>query len=147
MLMSNQQLFSDSQALTTTAASTNVIDLGATGTVLDAPAALVRDIGKGKPIPIFVRLEVDAGGTSPTLDVAVQIDTVENFASATTVATATQVAGGSAGDEVYLDVYLPEGTDERYLRLNYTLGGTTPTYTVSAGVVMHKSSNATVPGA
>ena len=147
MLMSNQQLFSDSQALTTTAASTNVIDLGATGTVLDAPAALVRDIGKGKPIPIFVRLDVDSGGTSPTLDVAVQIDTVENFASATTVATATQVAGGSAGDEVYLDVYLPEGTDERYLRLNYTLGGTSPTYTVSAGVVMHKSSNPTVPGA
>lgn len=147
MLMSNQQLFSDSQALTTTAASTNVIDLGATGTVLDAPAALVRDIGKGKPIPIFVRLDVDSGGTNPTLTVAVQIDTVENFASATTVVTSETLTGGSAGDEVYVEVYLPEGVNERYLRLNYTLAGTSPTYTVTAGVVMAKSSNTTVPGA
>ena len=147
MLMSEQQLFSDSQALTQTAVSTNIIDLGATGTVTGGAAALVRDIGPGKPIPIFVRLDVDSGGTSPTLDVAVQVDTVENFASPTTVDTAAQVAGGSAGDEVYLNVYLPEGVNQRYLRLNYTLAGTSPTYTVSAGVVVHKSSNTTVPGA
>lgn len=147
MLLSAEQTFSDAQALTTTAASTNIIDLGATGTVLKAPAALVRDIGKGKPIPIIVRLDVDSGGTSPTLDVAVQIDTTSAFSSATTVASSEQLAGGSAGDEVYLDVYLPEGVNERYLRLNYTLGGTTPTYTVTAAVVMSKNSNPTVPGA
>jgi len=146
MLISAQQLFSDAQAITTTAASTNVIDLGATGTVLGAPAALVRDIGKGKPIPIVVRLDVAAGGTSPTLDVAVQVDTVENFASPTTVATAAQVAGGTAGQEVYLDVYLPEGTNQRYMRLNYTTGGTSPTHTITAAIVAGKQSNV-VPGA
>jgi hypothetical protein len=43
--MSEQQLFSDSQALTQTAVSTNIIDLGATGTVTGGAAALVRDIG------------------------------------------------------------------------------------------------------
>ena len=145
MLFSQQQLFSDEQALTATAASTNIIDLGATGTVLGAPAALTRDIGKGNPIPIVVRLGADAGGTSPTLDVAVQVDTVENFASPTTVATATQKSGGTDGDEIYLDVYLPEGTNQRYLRLNYTLGGTSPTYTVTAGIVAAKQSS-TVPG-
>lgn len=146
MMLSAEQLFSDSQALTTTAASTNIIDLGATGTVIGAPAALVRDIGKGNPIPIIVNFDVAAGGTSPTLDIAVQVDTVENFASPTTVATATQVAGGAAGDSVYLDVYLPEGTNQRYLRINYTLGGTSPTYTVTAGIVAGKQSNV-VPGA
>jgi hypothetical protein len=146
MLLSAEQLFSDSQALTATGASTNIIDLGATGTVLNAPAALVRDIGKGNPIPIIVNLDVAAGGTTPTLDIAVQIDTTDAFSSATTVATAEQVAGGAAGDSVYLDVYLPEGTNERYLRLNYTLGGTTPTYTLTAGIVAGKQSN-TVPGA
>lgn len=147
MLMSEQQLFSDAQAVTTTAASTNLIDLGATGTPLGAPAALVRDIGKGKPIPIFVRLLAAAGGTSPTLDVTVQIDDNVGFASPTTVAAAAQVAGGAAGEEVYLDVYLPEGVNQRYLRLMYTAGGTTPTHSITAGVVMAKGSNPTVPGA
>ena len=147
MLLSAEQNFSDAQALTGTAASTNVIDLGATGTVRNAPAALVRDIGKGKPVAIIVKLDVAAGGTNPTLDVDVEIDTVENFASATVVASSLQKAGGAAGDEVWLDVYLPEGTKERYLRLNYTLGGTAPTYTVTADIVAARSSNYTVPGA
>lgn len=147
MLLSAEQLFSDGQALTATGASTNIIDLGATGTVLGAPAALVRDIAKGKPIAIVVKLDVAAGGTNPTLDVAVQVDDNTGFSSATTVGTSEQKAGGAAGDEVWLDVYLPEGTNEQYLRLNYTLGGTTPTYTLTAGVVAARTSNYTVPGA
>lgn len=146
MLLSAEQLFSDSQALTGTAVSTNVIDLGATGTVIGAPAALVRDIGKGNPIPIIVSLDVAAGGTSPTITVEVQIDDNEAFASATQVAASETKSGGAAGDSIYLDVYLPEGTNERYLRLNYTLAGTAPTYTVTAGVVLGKQSNV-VPGA
>lgn len=146
MLISSQQQFSDAQAITTTAASENIIDLGATGTVLGAPAALVRDIGKGKPIPIVVRLDVAAGGTTPTLAVTVEVDTVENFASPTVVATAATVTSGTAGQEIYLDVYLPEGTNQRYLRLNYTTGGTTPTHTITAAVVLGKQSNV-VPGA
>lgn len=148
MLTSAQATFSDDQSLSGSGAtaSTNIIDLGATGTVLGAPTALVRDIGKGNPIPIVVRLTADSGGTSPTLDVDVEVDDNDSFSSPTTVGSAEQVSGGSAGDEVYFDVYLPEGTDERYLRLNYTLGGTSPTYTVWAGVVAAKQSN-TVPGA
>jgi hypothetical protein len=147
MLMSNQQLFSDSQALTATAASTNIIDLTATGTVLGAPTALVRDIGKGNPIPLSVRHMVASGGTSPTLVVAVQVDTVAAFSSPTTVLTSETFAGAAAGDEAYIEVYLPETVSQRFLRLNYTLGGTSPTFTVTAGIVMAKSSNVTVPGA
>lgn len=146
MLLSKEQNFSEAQALTATAASTNIIDLGSTGTVLKAPAALVRDIGKGKRIDILVQLDVDSGGTSPTLDVALQVDTVENFASPTTVASAQQVAGGSAGDRVSL-YWVPEGSNQRYLRLNYTLGGTSPTYTVTAGIVAADQTNDTVAGA
>lgn len=146
MLTSAEQTFSDGQNLTSSGASTNIIDLGATGTVLRAPAALVRDIGKGNPIPIVVRLTADASGTSPTLDVDVEVDDNDSFSSATVVGSSEQKAGGSAGDEIYLDVYLPEGTNERYLRLNYTLGGTSPDYTIWAGVVHGKQSNV-VPGA
>lgn len=146
MLMSAQQTFSDSQAVTTTAASENIIDLGATGTVLNAPAALVRDIGKGNPIAIIVRLDVAAGGTSPTLVVTVETDDNSGFASATVRATSATIAGGAAGEEIWLNVYLPEETNERYLRLNYTTGGTSPTHTITAGVVLGKQSNV-VPGA
>ncbi len=140
MILSAEQTFSESQNLTSSGASTNVIDLGSTGTVLGGPAALVRDIGKGRPIHIVVSLAADASGTSPTLDVALQMDTVSNFASATTVATATQVAGGSQGDRVSLYV-LPEGITERYIRLNYTLGGTSPDYTVDAYIAVADQTN------
>ena len=146
MIFSAQQIFSDGQALTATAASTNIIDLGATGTVYGAPAALTKDIGKGNPIEISITLDVDSGGTSPTLDVDVQVDTVENFASPTTVASSVQLAGGSAGDVIKLR-FIPEDTNQRYLRLNYTLGGTSPTYTVTSGVVLGRQTNTTVPGA
>lgn len=147
MLFSAQQMFSEAQVTSgASEVSDNVIDLGATGTVHGAPAALVRDIGKGNPIPIVVRLMAAAGGTSPTLIVTVERDTVENFASAEVVATSVTHTAGAAGDEIYLDVYLPEGANQQYLRLNYTTGGTTPVYTITAGVVLGKQSNV-VPGA
>ena len=146
MLMSAEQTFSNAQALTATAASTNIIDLGAPGTPLGAPAALVRDIAKGEPVPIIVQLDVAAGGTSPTLIVAVQVDTVSNFASPTTVDTSETKSGGAAGDRIVLNAYLPEGTNQRYLRLNYTLGGTSPTYTVTSAIVAADQSSV-VPGA
>lgn len=145
MLMSKQQNFSESQALTGTAASTNTIDLGATYTVLGAPAPLVRDIGKGNRIDVLVSLDVDSGGTSPTIDVTLEVDDNDAFSSAKTVAVAPQVAGGSEGDRIAL-YWIPEGTDERYMRVNYTLGGTSPTYTVTAGIVASDQTNV-VPGA
>lgn len=132
MILSEQQLFSDGQVATATAASTNIIDLGATGTVLKGSTALTRDIGKGRPIPIVVEVTA-ASGTSPTLDVAVQMDTVENFASPTAVGPApTQM---TAAGRVTLYV-LPEQITERYLRLNYTIGGTSPSFTIDAGIVL-----------
>lgn len=146
MIFSIEQTFSAGQTVTTTGPSTNVIDLGATGTVVKGPVALVRDIGKGEPIAIWIQLDADAGGTSPTLDVALQVDSDPAFGSPKTVATAPQIAGGSAGDRVAIH-YIPEGTNERYLRLNYTLGGTTPTYTVTAGIVLAAQSVPAVGGA
>jgi hypothetical protein len=145
MLMSKQQNFSEAQALIATAASTNTIDLGATYTVLGSPVALTRDIGPGQSIPVLVQLLVDSGGTSPTLDVTIEVDDNDAFSSAKVVATAPQVVGGSAGDRVALE-WIPTGTDERYMRLNYTLGGTSPTYTVTSGITLGNQKNV-VPGA
>lgn len=142
MLTSVQQEFSNAQNLTASAASTNLIDLSATGTVLGAPKALVRDIGKGQPIPILVTLTAAATGTNPTLDVDLEVDTTSAFSSATVVASAPQKAGGAAGDRILL-YWIPEGTNEQFLRLNYTLGGTTPDYTLTAGIVAADQTNDT----
>lgn len=140
MILSTELLFSEAQNLTSTGASTNIIDLGATGTPLGGPTSLVRDIGKGKPVPILVQLTEDAGGTNPTLDVALQVDDNDSFSSPKTVMAAQQVAGGSDGDRVWLWV-VPEETNERYMRLSYTLGGTSPDYTVTAAIVAADQTN------
>jgi hypothetical protein len=140
MILSAQQLFSNAQVVTSDAGSTNVIDLGAPGTVLGAPAALPKDIGKGKPIAILVQLRVAATGTNPTLDVTLQVDNDVAFGSAKTVATAPQVVGGAAGGRVAL-FWVPEGSDERYMRLFYNTGGTTPQYDIDAGIVMSDQTN------
>lgn len=135
MILDTQNLFSDDQALTATAASTNVIDLGAGGTPAIGASALGRQIGIGEPVEILIQLTVDSGGTSPTLDVDLQQDTVAAFSSATNIASSEQLAGGSAGDRVSIH-WVPHGQSERYLRVYYTLGGTSPTYTVTAGIVL-----------
>lgn len=135
MILDLQSMFSDDQALTASAASTNIIDLGATGTPPGAASALTRDIGPGTPIEVLIQLTVAHGGTSPTLDVTLEMDDNDAFSSATTIATATQIAGGAVGDRTSL-TYIPDGTTERYLRLYYTTGGTSPTCTVTAGVVL-----------
>ncbi len=140
MILSLEQRFSDAQVVTADAASTNLIDLGATGTVLGGPAALVRDIGKGKPVPVLVQLRVAATGTSPTLDVTMEMDTLAAFGSATIVATAPQVVGGLAGDRVGL-FWILEGTFERFIRLFYNTGGTSPQYDIDAGIVLADQTN------
>ena len=134
MLFDNQNLFSNDQVLTAIGPSSNIIDLGTPGTPLGAPTALIRDIGEGRRIPLLVKLMAAAGGTLPTLDVALQIDTTDAFSSPTTIAPAPQLAGGALGDEIALHFIRKAATD-RYLRLLYTLGGTSPTYTVTAGIV------------
>ncbi len=135
MILDLQSLFSDDQALTATAVSTNIIDLGAAGTPPLASTALIRDIGPGTPIEVLIQLTVASGGTSPTLVVTLEMDTVSAFSSATVIATSATLTAGAVGDRLSIN-YLPDGTTERFIRLNYTLTGTSPTYTVTSGVVM-----------
>jgi hypothetical protein len=135
MILDLESMFSDDQALTVTAVSTNVIDLGATGTPPLSSTALTRDLGPGTPIDILIQLTVASGGTSPTLIATLQKDTVENFASAEVVAVSATLVAGAVGDRLSIQ-WIPDGADQRYLRLNYTLAGTNPTYTVTAGIVL-----------
>lgn len=110
--------FSDAQALTATAASTNVIDLGS-----DA------EIGPGRPLWVVITIDVELDGTTPTFQAALQTDDNDSFSSPTVIAESEQFSALAAGDKIVIGVPY---SNERYLRLNYTLGGTTPTVSVSA---------------
>lgn len=122
MIIDAQNEFSDGQALTSTAASTNLIDLGAD-----------RNIGVGEPMGVLLLVDVaaDDGNADETYSVAVQTDDNSSFSSATTIGTITITRGDAAGTKYVFA--LPKDTSmERYIRLNYTLGGTSPSVTVSA---------------
>lgn len=118
MFVDSQLMFSDAQALTTTAVSTNDIDLSSD-----------RNIGKGEPMAVVVTFGADSGGTSPTLQVELLTDNDVAFGSATTLASSAVVLSAKAGDSIVLPIGYE---NERYLRLNYVTGGTTPTATVDA---------------
>lgn len=135
MIFSNELMFSDDQAITTTAASTNVIDLGAAQALLGNSTAQAQDIGRGVPIPISIQVtESFAGGTN--LQVQVQTDSTAAFSSATTVLESETVATASlvAGYQFHI-IHLPPGLSEQFVRLNYTVSGTHTAGKVTAGIV------------
>lgn len=123
--------FSSEQAVTATAASTNVVDLGVTS----------RDIGIGEVIPVWVGVDVDFAGLT-SLQVSVQTDDTENFASAVTVVQtgAVLLADLKAGYEFAIQS-IPKNVLGRYVRVNYTVVGTGTAGTITAGVTAGNQQN------
>ena len=125
MILDKLLQLSDSQALTTTAVSTNVIDLGED-----------RNIGIGTSMSILVCLEAaadDADGDE-TYSAVLQTATDEAFTSPVEVISRAIPAGAAVGSKYVLPLPADLGAD-RFLRLNFVLGGTTPGVTVSAYLV------------
>ena len=125
MYIDAQHLFSDSQALTASAASTNLIDLGGD-----------HNVGIGEPMAVVINVEVALDDTTgdETYVFTVEADDNSGFSSAATIATKTATRGDVAGTKYVLPI--PADTSaEQYLRVYYTLGGTTPTGTVSAFLI------------
>jgi hypothetical protein len=142
MIFDAQGLFSNAQAITADAGSTDVIDLGATGTPYGG-SALVRDVGKGKEIPISITV-TEAFNNLTSLQISVQTDDNSGFSSAATrvLTEAIPLASLALGYQVQAIAYLPEGTKERYVRLYYDITGTAPTTgKITAGVVAARQTN------
>ncbi len=124
MYVDSQLEFSDGQALTATAVSTNVIEVGG------------RRIGKGEPMAVVVTFGVAADFTTgdETYQVVVQTDALAAMGSPTTIVSSAAIDG----DQLPLGakIVLPLGhTNEEFLRLNFVLAGTTPTATVDASLM------------
>jgi hypothetical protein len=105
-----QQTFSDAQALTVTAVSTNIIDHGGD-----------RNIGIGAGLGILLTVDVAAAGGG-TLTIVVQSDDNAGFSSPGTVATTAAIAAAALtlGARVIIPIP-PDTATERFMRLNYVL--------------------------
>lgn len=141
MIFSAQQLFSDDQAITASADSTNVIDLGVAGTPYGAAAALNDDVGKGAKIPFLAQV-TEAFNNLTSLEI--KISTGATTALGTTIASQViLLADLAVGKQINIDV-LPNGITERYLGVEYVVVGTAPTTgKITAGITMGNQTNVT----
>lgn len=144
MIVDDTLVLSDHQAITADAASTNIIDLGAAGTAFGHSAAVRRDIGIGTEIPIYVTV-TEAFNTLTSLTLILQVDNDAAFGSPKEVARSQAYPLAdidAAGVKLFWPAQIPEGTDERYLRLYYDVGGSNPsTGKVFAGIVAAAQTN------
>ena len=112
MLFDAQNKYSDAQAVTADAASTNIIDHGA-----------VRNLGVGENLYVVVSVDVamtDASSNS-TCTVTLETDDNASFSSATTAQTIGTFAALAAIGTRLVARLQPDKVNERYTRLKYTM--------------------------
>lgn len=122
MMLDSHNEFSDAQAVTSTAISTNVIDLYPMADQADA----TRDIGTGEDLYLIVSTNTTVTDTSSdaTLAITLESDTAAALNSANVVHFTTGAlafaAYATAGTTV-VATKLPAGRYKRYLGLRYTV--------------------------
>lgn len=136
MITDELNRFSNAQAVTATAVSTDVIDLGPLDSAGAPNANTRRDIGQGEPLTFFahVRAAFTAGGAG-TLNIQLQTSddnsTYVTLYDSGALALAALTAGARA-----VAIAVPRGV-RRYLRVNYVVGtGPMLTGTIDAGLVL-----------
>lgn len=135
MFIDKQTLMSNAQAITATAVSTDVIDLGAD-----------RDVGVGQPIMLLVQI-VEAFNTLTSLQIDMQTDDNSSFSSATVIQLQSMALAALTLGARTVIPYWPR-TNERYVRMNYTVTGTNPTLgKITAGVVVNDQNWQAYPNA
>ena len=124
MLFDRQNSFSNDQAITADALSSNVIDLGPLG---GATANTIRDIGSGKQLYLhaLVTTSFDGAADTSSLIVTLESDSVATIDdSATTHLTLPEMEEAAliAGAWIAKGVPIPAGAYERYIALRYNVG-------------------------
>ncbi len=126
MILDVENLYSDDQAITTTADSTNIIQLPA-------------NAGPGNPVRILIQVTTDfAGGTSIAIDL--ETDATAAFGSLATVASTQAIATATlvAGYKFEIQ-FVPTGMEE-FSRLEYTVVGTMTAGNITAGIIFDDQS-------
>lgn len=126
MLLDKEALFSDKQAITQSAASTDVIHTA---------KGKIKEIAFGRPMPLIIQVEEDFA-TCTSVKVGVQTATDAAFTNPVTLAetAAIPVASLKAGYRFPIN-YMPKG-NLGYTRLYYTVAGSNATAgKITAGIV------------
>ena len=133
MILDKQNLFSEDQAITVTAVSTNIIDLG-------NDDALVQALNEKNATILCQVTETFEGGTS--VKASLYKDNDVAFGSATLVQETDAIALASlvAGYKFPLGRILPL-MDEQYLRMTYTVVGTMSAGKIMAGLILDDQTN------
>lgn len=114
MILDKLLMFSEKQAVTTTAASTDVIELGP----IDGTR---RDIGVGEPLEFWVTVDTTATASgAATLNVQLQTSTDNSTWTTIYDSGALALAALTAGKRLF-SAKVPAGV-QKYLRVNYTVG-------------------------
>ncbi len=124
MILDNELIFSNGQAITATAASTNAVNAGSAG------------VGAGRQLPVYIAVTEDFNNLD-SLNVALQqsSDDGDSDSYEDVISKDIAVADLVAGNELYL-FDIPPGT-EKYLRLNYSVTGSNPsTGKLKTGIVL-----------
>jgi hypothetical protein len=133
MIFDKENLFSEDQAITATAASTNLIDLGANS------SRVASAIERGKA-SVFAQVTADFDNLT-NLAVALQTDDNSGFSSATTLRSETVLLADLVAGKQLDFGPLPVNT-ERYVRLNYTVTGAAPSAgTFMSGIILDAQTN------
>ena len=130
MLFDAKLLMSNAQAITASAASTDIIDRGDS-----------KDVGRAGDIPLVIQV-VEPFNTLTSLTIDLQTDDSSGFVAARSLyQIVVPLADLKLGYQTPV-ITLPQKT-KRYLRVNYTVTGTAPTTgKITAGVVAGVQTNA-----
>lgn len=134
MYLDKQQMFSEEQAVTVTAASTNVIDLG--------PDGLDVNLG-GSVMEVLVQVrEAFVAAGAATLVIALETDTTAAFPSAVVLAQTAAIPKASLTlDTEHFKIRVPHDC-ERFLRLNFTVAtGPMTAGKIEAGLILDRQTN------
>ncbi len=122
MYIDNELRLSNAQALTGTneTDSTNTVDF-----------STARQIGVGNEIAVRFQVDTALSGTSPTL--VIKIKTSANGSTWTDLVISPTISSAPAG--TVFTYFIPTTGMSRYLKATYTMGGTSPTCTITADVM------------
>ena len=120
MFLDKRLTFDTAKALTASGNLTDTIDLGSD-----------RDLGSGQAMYWALQLDAaaDAADGNETYSFALQTDDNSAFSSPVTIGTITVTRGDAIGTRYWIG--MPQ-SNERHLRVVATLGGTTPSVTVTS---------------
>ncbi|HEP8326495.1 TPA: hypothetical protein VDT87_001993 [Pseudomonas aeruginosa] len=122
MYVDKQAEFSDSQAVTATAISTNVYDLYPRGNAVNTN--VTRDIGVGEDIYLVVQCDTTAtAAEAATVTVSLESSSTADLATTPTVhfVSATLALANLVGGTTLLAIKLPAGQYNRYVGVRYTV--------------------------